>query len=159
MLRAVAAVAAPRLLAASAVVSTAPADTNENVLATITVPAGAMGANGFIRVTALWGTTSSAGVKTLRIRFGGAAGTAYYSGTQSNNIGSLAVSTIANRNSQSSQVGSAALNQPSGANGMGPVTSAVDTSAATTIVISGQKATAGDTLSLEMYLVELIYQA
>lgn len=150
----------PYILARSAVAVSCPADTTEDVLATIAIPAGAMGINGAIRGKLLFAVTNSANAKAVRIRFGGSAGTNYYS---SNN--SLTTVTgawyadfwIANRGAANSQVGGV---HPALALGIGTVaadkvTSAVDTTAATSLVISGQKVSAGDTLTLESYLVEL----
>lgn len=40
----------PYILAASAVAAPTTGDTSENTLATVTIPAGALGANGIIRI-------------------------------------------------------------------------------------------------------------
>lgn len=148
-----------RILGASAVAVSGAADTNENALATIAVPAGAMGVNGILRVSACWTYTNSANIKTLRGRLSGIGGTAFFAVTGLTT--EVSVDTyfqIANRNSASSQrsMGHA----PKGNNAMqyngGTLTGAVDTTAATTLVLTGQKASAGETLTLESYLVELI---
>lgn len=148
----------PRILAASAVAVSCPADTTEDILATITVPAGAMGLNGILRVTANWSFTNSVNNKSMRVRFGGIGGTQYYSvtTTTTQNIGSLTI--IQNRGAANSQVGwqGGTNTQTFSGFAAAPTTSAVDTAAATTIVLTGQKATAGETLTLESYLVELI---
>ena len=127
-------------------------DTNEFTLATITVPANAMGANGAIRVTATWSNNNSATGKTFRIKFGG---NNYISGTATTNICTRAQTEIHNRNATNSQVGGF-----SAASGFGGsttlITSAVDTTSAVTILITGQLALLTDTVSLENYLVELI---
>lgn len=147
-------------LAASAVGVSCPADTTEDTLATVTVPAGAMGANGQLRIWTLWTFTNSANVKTLRVRFGGISGTQYFNLATTTNATANEVHFICNRNSQSSQIGgqgssSSIFATSTNAN----TTSAVDTSAQTTLVITGQKASSGETLTLEAYSVDLLYQA
>jgi hypothetical protein len=148
----------PIILAQSSAAVSGAADTNENALATITVPAGAMGVNGRLRITALWTVNNNANAKTARIRFSGASGTEYTSLNLASQASFSQQTYIANRGAANSQVGPA-NNQTFGgwaATGTAVTTSAVDTTAATTVVISGQKATAGDTMTLESYLVELI---
>jgi len=139
------------------------ADTAENTLATITIPAGLMGANGILRVTTLWSWTNSANNKTTRVYFGaagaGTGGTLYMSTLYTTTTGTRDQRQIANRNSASSQVGGA--NGFMTASGWGTttgavVTSTVNTGAASEVVFTGQKASAGETLTLESYLVELI---
>jgi hypothetical protein len=149
-----------QILGASAVAVSAPADITEDVLATITVPANAMGANGVLRISLRFTFTNNANTKTLRARWSGITGTSL--------IGSLSQTTqtevtwngsivVANRNATGSQ-----LTHAEALTGAGSVTVtgnqplSVDTTASTTIVITGQKAVAGDTLTLESYLVELI---
>ncbi len=136
-----------------------PADTSEDTLATINIPANAMGANGVLRIYTLWAFTSSGNNKTLRIRFSGASGTIYMNPVFTTSVGYASLTMIANRNATNSQVGfaSAATNGGLGTSSASAnVTSSVDTTAATSLVITGQKASAGETLTLESYLVELI---
>lgn len=135
-----------------------PADTSEDTLATINVPAGVMGANGVLRIYTLWSFTSSANNKTLRIRFSGGSGTIYMNPVFTTSVGYASLTMIANRNAANSQVGfaSAATNGGLGSSSASAnVTSSVDTTAATSLVITGQKALAGETLTLESYLVEV----
>lgn len=147
------------VLAKSGAAVNTPADTSEDTLATITIPANAMGANGFLRITTLWTFTSSGNNKTPRIRFSGAAGTIYMNPVFTATVGLAQMTVIANRGATNSQVGfaSAATNGGLGVSSASAnVTSSVDTTAATTVVITGQKASAGETLTLESYLVELL---
>lgn len=144
------------ILGASGTLVSGAADTNENTLATIVVPAGAMGINGIVRVTTLWTVTNSANNKTLRVRFGG---TAFLDVTVTTVAAVSDLRQIQNRASAASQIGKPVGGM--GAGGWGTATSAVttatvDTSAAVSITITGQKASAGETISLESYLVELI---
>lgn len=66
-----------RVIAASAVAVSHTGDTIETVLANIAIPAGAMGANGALHITAVFSYTNSANAKTLRIRLGGISGAAF----------------------------------------------------------------------------------
>lgn len=150
------------VLAASAVAASHTGNTSETALATITVPAGAMGPNGLLRVTTQWSYTNSANNKTLRVRFGGASGTGYLGNNVTTTNAFRDQRLIANRNAANAQVGQSTGVLTSGGWGTStstPVTSSVDTSAAADLVISGQLANAGETVTLESYLVELLYRA
>lgn len=147
-----------RVLAASGVAAAVTGTTSETALATITVPAGAMGANGVLRITTQWTTTNSANTKTLRTRFGGMSGTAFQS------TGATASATfrhqveIHNRNNVSAQVGMS----PSaswGGSGGSATTGAINTASAQSIVLSGQLSNSGETITLESYLIELLEAA
>lgn len=134
------------------------ADTNEDTLATITIPANALGANGRLRITTIWTTTNSGNNKTTRVRYSGASGTQYGLNVLTTTATAVEMRLIGNRNATNSQVGG----MPGGTGGWGTSatavsTSAVDTTAATTVVITGQKASSGEVLTLESYLVELLY--
>lgn len=143
------------VLARSAVAVSCAADTAENYLATITVPANALGIAGALRITTSWSFTNNANNKTQRVRFSGTSGTGYAGPTWTTQVNGLIVTNIFNRGSASSQVGHSSLMNTAAAGTSSVGTSAVDTTVASTIVISGQKASAGDTLTLESYLVEL----
>lgn len=142
----------------SSIAVAAPADTNEDVLATCTIPSGTMGANGWIRVTAQWSFTNNVNNKTGRARLGGASGTIYYQHLGNSTLAVVAMTTISNRGSPSSQTGNSFATSSAGATAANaPTTSSVDTTAATTFVITCQKASSGDSCQLESYLVELYY--
>jgi len=137
-------------------------DATETAAATITIPAGLIGANGLVRITWLGSQTNSANVKTWRVRFGGASGTLYYNNAATNSVSTHNQLIIGNRNSASSQIGATsatttAFNQSTG----GVTTSAVNTANAVDIVISNlwAGATSGETMTLERYLVEVLYGA
>lgn len=144
------------VLAKSAVPVSAGANTNENVLATITIPANAMGPNGSVRIWTSWTYTNGADDKTPRIRFGGASGTVYFSTTATTTATVSTVTTISNRGAANSQVGNLNAASPFQASTGALITSSVDTAADTTVVITGQKENSANTLTLESYLVELI---
>jgi len=133
------------------------ASTSEVDLVTLDIPAGLMGLNGQLVVTHFWEATNNANVKTMRVKLGGTAFFANAVGINSNAIFLPPQTVIWNRNSQSSQMSFAAANgNTTVATGTAKTTGTVDTSAATTLVISGQKATGSDTLTLLGYRVELV---
>jgi len=131
-------------------------DTNENTLATITIPAGAMGANGIVRITTVSSHTNSGNTKILRIKFGG---TTYASISVTTTATHRQQTQIANRNSASSQIGSNTSASSFGASSGAAVTSSVDTASAVTVLITGQNGLGSETITLESYLVEVIYKA
>lgn len=147
------------LLASSNTASSVSSGTAEVQLASVVIPAGIMGTNGILRIRTLWVYTSSGNTKTLRVRFGGSGGTIYGTATPTTTISSSGMTTIANNNSVSAQKGAPSnmnLTVPFGAVNNALITSAIDTTAATTVYISGQPASGGETITLESYTVELI---
>ena len=151
-----------RILAASAVAASHTGSTTETALATITVPANAMGPNGVLRITTHWSYTNSANTKTLSVRFGGVSGTQYLANNVSTSATSRDQRHIHNVNTANSQKGGmvgAVSVGGWGSNANVPVTSTLDTTTAKDIVISGLLANAGDTVTLESYLVEIFYGA
>jgi hypothetical protein len=149
------------VVCSSGVAVSAPADTTEAVLYTCAIPAGAMGPNGTVRLAALITFSNTVGTKDFRIRFSGISGTSYFNvpGFTNGQGGGLSVwAEITNRNSATSQVGRAwGLNANAGTHGGVISTSAVDTTTAQTIVVTGKKGTAGDTITLERAVVEVLY--
>lgn len=147
------------VLAASAAAASITGTLTETALATVTIPAGAMGANGAIRVTSVWATPGgSANSKTVRTRFGGAAGTQVMAiGVTTSLSISEAGRIVQNRNSVSSQVCRNSGSPGSGGSSAAPTTAAVNTAAAVDLVFSGQLANIGETITLESYLVEIYY--
>lgn len=129
---------------------------SETTLATITIPARSMGESGTLFITTVWSYTNSANAKSCRVRFSGASGTQFLAVSPTTTASMRAQCQIGNRASTSSQVGG-----PSGATAFGvvaasPITSSVDTTVDTTVVITGQLANTGETLTLEAYTVELL---
>jgi hypothetical protein len=136
--------------------------TTETVLAAITIPAGAMGPNGAVRVTTIWSHPNSANQKTMRYRLGSAdiLGALIMNIVLSANTGAMLQRIVHNRNAQNSQISGSAGNAASfGAFATVAVTAAVDMSADQSFVITGQLASAGETITLESYLVEVLYGA
>ena len=142
-------------LCASGAAVSAPADTSEDILATCTVPANTLGANGSLRVWTLFSTTNSANAKNVRVRYSGAAGTQFLVVTMTTSTTLQHMALITNRGATNSQVGYA-NGQPFSTSTTAVATSAVDTTAATDVVVTCQKASAGETCTLERYVVELI---
>lgn len=148
---------ATALLANSAVAQTCPANTDPNVLATITVPALLMGTSGTLRIGFSAEYTNSVNAKTLRVWLGGTSGTvmAQLAGTTTGNL--RAIVEIQNRGATNSQVSANQLYTNSvGVSANALATAAIDTSADTTVVITGQLADAGESLVLARHYAELI---
>lgn len=146
----------PYILAKSGAAATVSATASEEALATVSIPAGAMAANGMLRVTTLWSCTNSANNKTPRVRLGGLSGTDYANLSFNSMTGFRIVTEIINANSAGGQIGHSNIRSDGGESQQLGLSSAVDTTAAVDLVISGQKASAGETLALTSYLVELI---
>ena len=143
------------VIAQSAAPLSITATTAESILATVNVPANAMGPNGRLRVSTVWSVTNNANNKNLKVRYSGAAGTQFLNHSAASTLTIIAIHLIANRNATNSQVGTLT----SGAIGSGSsavITASVDTTAATSLVFSVQLAVSTDTATLESYLVELI---
>lgn len=133
-------------------------DTSETVMATITIPAGAMGPNGALRVTSLWSFTNSGNAKRLRIRLGGIGGTVFFD-TNAYTAQEAAVDlarTITNRNSEASQVSRGGTSTGAGGTTSIPITGTVDTTVAQDLVLTCQLSNSGETINLESYSVELL---
>ena len=146
------------VLAASAAASSHTGDTNETTLATITVPAAAMGANGYVVIESLWTVTNSGNNKIVRTKFGA---TTMMSATFTTEATYNNLVRIANRNATNSQVSSTTT---VGSGGWGQSTSAtntaaIDTTASVSITLTGQLANTGETITLESYVARLYYQA
>lgn len=144
----------PQLLARGTVAASVTGTTNETTLATITVPGGMMGLNGGIEIDATWSNNSSGNIKTHRMRWTGVAGTQLYAVATSTNIAHHEMRRLRNRNSASSQISSYSSVAPGfGSGTTAPTTTAVDTTADQTIVLSSQLANAGDNSAVERYEV------
>lgn len=146
----------PVVLARSAVQVSHTGNTNETTLAAITVPANALGLNGSVAISAIWSNNNSGNNKVSRIRYNNATtGTIYAQATQTTNLSARFIDVrISNRNSASSQVGYATA-ATAFVSSAAPVTSAEDTTASTTIYLTGQLANGGDTINLEQYVAVL----
>lgn len=145
----------PRILACSGVAASTSA-TSEATLATISIPAGAMGANGMLRITTHWSGTNSANNKTHRIRLGG---TAFFNVSVTTSPTCQALTLIRNCNSASSQIGWVNSHGGYGVSGSTRTSGTVNTAAAVDLTITAFVASGADTVTLDGYLVEVIYAA
>jgi hypothetical protein len=148
----------PYVLAQSGVAVPLTGVTDETILATITVPANTLGANGSIRITAGFSYTSSTNTKTPRIKFGGASGMLLFGpAITTANAQVVAQVSVHNRNSQNSQISSYTSGTSTySTSTTSPATGTIDTTQAQTILITGQLAVGTETLTLERYTVEVI---
>lgn len=143
----------PRILAMSNTAVSAAADTAVNTLATYTLTANTMGSNGEIVVDQYWTVNNNANAKTTRVSFGG---TNVQGQALASNAAAIERTVIRNRTA-STQIARPAA---AGGGGFGATTAsittlAVDTTADVTILITAQKGTAGDTMTLEGYSITL----
>ena len=122
-------------------------------LATITIPAGLLGANGKLKIYPLWATTNNANVKTLRVVLVGGTLTTMTSQSVPNNSGLLIIRNI---NSESVQKCSSGLVAGIGSSFGSIASPTVDTTAATIITITGQLAVGTDTMTLEDLFIEVV---
>ena len=142
------------VVGASAVQASHTGNTNETTLATITVPAGSLGANGALRIHTQWSNNNNANNKIMRIRLGGPSGTIYLSATVTTTIAFLSQIVIRAVNSQSSQKGSGTS---VGTSSTAAVTSSLDMTADFDLVLTGQHANSGDSVALESNIVAVLY--
>jgi len=132
---------------------------NLTVLGRIGVPGGRMGPHGLLRVTTFWSMTNNANNKTPSITFqnvGGGGAVGYVNQAIASVISLNHQLYISNRAAENSQLGQSNSTLTYGGSGGTIITSAVDTSQDSELVLAGQLANAGDSLTFERYLVELI---
>lgn len=128
---------------------------SETALVTVTVPAGVLGINGSLIVQVSFAYTNSANTKTMRIRFGGLAGTQYLSAAATTTATLSDQRWISNRGAANSQVGGQGGVAFYGTSTNTTVTSSVDTTADTTLLLTGTLANTGETIAVESYRVLL----
>ncbi len=140
-----------RVLASSAVSASITGTTNETTLATITIPP--LGLNDSLRVSTLWSYTNSGNNKTFRIDLGG---TDFMAVVQSSSAVFKDTREIRNVNSQSVQKSWPAAAAGANNTGSAITSGAINTGVSTTLTLTAQLASAGETATLESYLIELI---
>jgi hypothetical protein len=145
------------MLAKSGASSAHTGDTNETTLATISIPANTLGANGTLKINAIWSFTNSANTKTFRWRLGGLAGTVIASNTASTFTNAWSQILMINANATNSQ--NTFLEQVRGTDGLVTTSfqigTAVDMTATQSLVITGQLASGAETVTLLGYTVEV----
>ena len=134
--------------------------TAETALANCTIPAGAIGTSGRLRITTQWTFTGSTNTKTPRVRFhtaSGVLGTVYMVNAVATaaQVAAKCTGHIWNRAVANSQIGNAICGDLTGTSSVS-VTSAIDTAAATFVNLTGQLALGTETLTLDAYTVEII---
>jgi hypothetical protein len=124
--------------------------TSEEILHTWTIGANELPVGGRLRVQFFVETNNNANAKRFRVRAGGVAGTEYFNVNFNNaaNVQVITVDIYAN-GATNSQVGYGSLSTArSGATTNAKVTSAVDTTGSWTVVLTSQKASGADTLTV-----------
>lgn len=153
---AAAALGVPFVLAQSAIQQAHTGDTNAATLATVTLPANSLGANGCVRITCVYSYTNSSNTKTTTVKLGGQVVMNFGNTTTA----SIRLQTeIHNRNATNSQVLNAAGGVNWGQTGGSPTTLSLDTTSNLSLTFNCQLANSGETIALESYLVEVMYHA
>jgi hypothetical protein len=144
-----------QLLARSAAPLTLTGTTVETALATVPIPAGLLGISGGLIEKSSWSYTNSANNKSLRLRFGGLAGSQVMAVTATATAGIVDVERrVRNRGSAASQICSLNNGLFSGGSGASaPTALAINTAVAQDLVFTGQLALAGESITLETYEV------
>lgn len=131
---------------------------DETNLASVTVPAGLMSANGQLEIFTLWSHTSSATTRTVRIRLGDVlTGTAFYGPSLGTTNTLQGFTIIRNNNSLSSQYGfPITVGSGLATNPVTLVTSSVNTGLDTGIHFSAQLGSSVHFANLEGYSVTYV---
>lgn len=135
------------VLSSSAVAVSCASTASDEVLASFAIAAGTLGVNSIIQIEPLWTFTSSANNKVLRVKIGG---TTVYSFTRTTSVKEAPLIVLANRNSLASQIQPYDNNYVAAGSGA-PATHTIDFSVAVDVEITGQRANAADTLTLQYF--------
>lgn len=130
-------------------------NTSADTVLTISIPAGAMGANGSLRIVSTWAFNNTAGAKTYTTQFGG---TTYAAPSGANGSYEKITVDVHNRGDAAKQVGgSFGVHGASTAIGNGnPIYATVNTANAQNVTLVATKATATDVMVLESYRIEVL---
>lgn len=147
----------PYLIAQVGTPATAPASTSEVTLATIPVPANAIGANGCLTFDGLLTFTGSTNLKTFKIYLASTGTTPYLNQAVSSTsaISGRLNTKVCNANATNVQIGGDANGTYTLLGTVALTSGAVDTTAATSLIVTGQKAVSGETMTLQQYSVLL----
>jgi len=147
----------PWTVAASGAPVSITGTTTETALATITIPAGAIGPNGCVEIIALCSFTASTNARVIRARL---SGSEIWSASITTAVSSNRVITgFQNTGSQSTQVSHTGTVTGVGSSAASLFRTSINTAAATTLTITGTLATSSETITLESYLVRINYGA
>lgn len=135
------------LLSSSAVAASCVSIAVDEVLASFTISAGTLGVNSILQIEPCWTFTNTANNKILRIKVGGVS---VYTSTRTTSEREGPLFVIANRNSLSSQIHPYTTTYFTAGSGV-PATSTINFAVDQSIQITGQRANAGDSLTLEYY--------
>lgn len=137
------------ILSSSAVAVNCALTNVDEILDSFNIPARTLGVNSILQIEPVWTFGSSANNKILKVKIGVAT---IYSATRTTSVKEAPLIVLANRNSLISQIqpydGSYAT-----AGAGAPMTYAIDFSSTRTVEITGQRANAGDSLTLEYYRI------
>ncbi len=133
-------------------------DTNENALVTVQLAPGQLGPNSRIKIRYNTTCTNSVNVKTLRVRLGGLSGTVLYSAVLTSLAGGFGEVEIVANNATNAQTGYGVQYDATPAIKFAAnATSTIDTTVATSLVFTAQKATGTETITLVSCTVEHLY--
>lgn len=156
-LDAAAASGAWRVIAASGVSASHTGATSETTLASLTIPGGALGPNGALRITSQWSHTNSANNKTLRYRLGGVT---LMAPSVTTSAASAHQRTVQNRGAENAQVThGGGFPNTFGGTANATLTATIDMSVSQTLTLSGQLANSGENVTLESYIVEATWRS
>lgn len=146
-------------VAGDAVAADATGTTSWVTLKSVTIPAGCMGANGWLRIRTLLSTTKNANAKAFRVSLGGSYLTDISTTALASQASHEREQVIYNRNSVTSQIASSdnASVLP-GRSSDAFTTLSVDTSVDQVLLIEGQVSTTSDLVRLEAFIVEACYR-
>ena len=147
-----------RLQAWAGTATTHTGDTNETILKTASIAANALGANGVMHIYASGTITSSANNKTIRVRLGGIGGTVLGNAlVYSINTSWVLELVVQARNATNDQraYGWTNRNTDGVMTRVGPASSAVDMTAAQDIVLTGQLASSGESISVDCFALTI----
>ena len=122
-------------------------------LATITIPAGLIGANGKVKFYPLWSNTNNANTKTLRVVLNGA--TTAYTATLQNNVHNSGLLILRNFNSETAQRMSSGMVAGLGSTTGSIAATTIDTTTPVTVTVTGQLSNSADTMTLEGLFLEI----
>lgn len=130
--------------------------TAETTIATVTIPGGAMGPRGKLRITPLWVYTNNANNKTLRVKAGGSAVQVNVPTT----TGTLQiVNVLHNQNAENAQIQFANTTSTGTGTAGSQSTHSINTAADFDVTFTAQLADAADSVTLVGAVIEVFYAA